>query len=199
MNNIIKRHFNNKFKIKRLEDSNNSSKPCIITGLAVVFDSPAIINDSFGEYQEKISKKALDECDMTDVVLNFNHNNDCLLARTSNGSLKLNISDKGLEFEAEIHREDEDFKKILSKINTNLLTDMSFCGIIKEDIWNSKCTKCEILSLSKIFDISFVTRGAYKDTNLNVKKRSASLIREEYFNNIKKEELLNEFEKITRR
>lgn len=63
----------------------NDEEKMEIKGYAVVFNSP----ETYG-YTEVISDKALDEADMSDVVLRYNHNdNFMVLARTRNNSLKL--------------------------------------------------------------------------------------------------------------
>ena len=63
-----------------------------IKGYAVVFNSP----ETYG-YTEVIDSHALDETDMSDVVLRYNHNDSFMvLARTRNHSLNLEKDDKGL-------------------------------------------------------------------------------------------------------
>ena len=68
-----------------------------IEGKAVAFNSPETY---YGE-TEIIDEHALDEADMSDVVLRYNHNDtQYTLARTRNKSLLLDIKDDGLYFEA---------------------------------------------------------------------------------------------------
>ena len=75
------------FRAEDTEDGKMETK-----GYAVVFNSP----ETYG-YTETISSSALDETDMSDVVLRYNHNDSFMvLARTRNKSLKLEKDDKGL-------------------------------------------------------------------------------------------------------
>ena len=53
-----------------------------VEGLAVVFNRDA----NLGWFTEEIDPRAFDNADMSDVVLNFNHDDSLLLAGTRNGS-----------------------------------------------------------------------------------------------------------------
>jgi len=67
----------------RAEDTEDNKME--IKGYAVVFNSP----ETYG-YTEVIDSRALDETDMSDVVLRYNHNDSFMvLARTRNKSLQL--------------------------------------------------------------------------------------------------------------
>jgi phage head maturation protease len=45
-----------------------------------------------GWYDEEMSSESLNEADMKDVVALFNHDMNMVLARTSSGTLKLNVT-----------------------------------------------------------------------------------------------------------
>ena len=64
----------------------------IVEGIAAVFNQ---ITD-LGWFTEEIATEAFNNADMSDVVLNFNHDDSVLLAGTRNGSLKLQVRDDGL-------------------------------------------------------------------------------------------------------
>ena len=70
----------------------------IIEGYAIVFDEPTDIG-----YVEVIERGALDNCDMRDVCLKYNHEDTWLImARTRNKSLQLSVDDHGLKIYAEL-------------------------------------------------------------------------------------------------
>ena len=51
-----------------------------------------------GWFREKIDRDAFSECDVTDVIMCFNHNIDSILARTTSGTLSLSTDDEADEF-----------------------------------------------------------------------------------------------------
>ena len=52
---------------------------------------------------ETVERNAFDGCDMTDVCMKYNHeDNYLLLARTRNKSLLLEVDDKGLKIKAKL-------------------------------------------------------------------------------------------------
>src|SRR5699024_12777656 len=68
-------------------------------GYALKFDT---WSEDLGGFKETIQREALKETDMSDVRALFNHNADHVLARTSAGTLKLDVDDVGLKFRAKI-------------------------------------------------------------------------------------------------
>ena len=81
-----------------VRESEENKESMIVEGYAVVFDSPATHG-----FTEVIDKNAFNGCDMKDVCLKYNHNdNHLILARTRNDSLRLQIDDKGLFIRAEL-------------------------------------------------------------------------------------------------
>ena len=45
-----------------------------VRGTAVVFDTPTVLFEYDGvKYSEVIDRNAFDECDMSDVIFNYNH------------------------------------------------------------------------------------------------------------------------------
>ena len=50
------------------------SKEYRVRGTAIVFNSPTVLWECDGvEYKEIIDRHAFDECDMSDVIFNYNH------------------------------------------------------------------------------------------------------------------------------
>ena len=63
-----------------------------VAGVAAVFNR----EQPMGWYTESIDEHAFDETDMSDTILNFNHNDDIVLAGVKNGSLQLEVREDGL-------------------------------------------------------------------------------------------------------
>ena len=75
-----------------------------IEGYAVVFEQPTLISEdpyTGTEFFEMISRNAFEGCDMSDVVLNVDHEGTPI-ARTRAGTLTLFIDQHGLKIEASL-------------------------------------------------------------------------------------------------
>lgn len=139
----------------------DSEKKNEVEGIACVFNTETDI----GWFKEKIDRHAFDNCDMSDVVLNFNHDDNYLLARTTNNSLFLTIDDKGLHQQATIidTQQGNDIYKMVSE---KLITKMSFSFVIDEDggeEWVDDDHRI-IKKIKRLFDVSLVSFPAYPTT-----------------------------------
>lgn len=135
-----------------------------VEGIACVFNQPA----DLGWFIETIDRHAFDLCDMSDVVLNFNHNNDILLARTLNGSLVLSVDDRGL-FQSASIVDTTDGEDVLKLVKNGLINKMSFAFTIAPDgeRWETIDGKEHrtITKIDKLYDVSLVTFPAYSQTS----------------------------------
>lgn len=103
MQKLYRSAYNPKYIMRAMDPPSEDSKEQKVTGLALRFNEPTVLFSVGGiDYLEVIDPRALDNCDMSDVVLTRNHNNDRLLARTKNGTLQLSVTSEGLEFTAEL-------------------------------------------------------------------------------------------------
>ncbi len=68
-----------------------------------IFGTATVFNSAYdmGWYDEEMSAEALKDSDLKDVVALFNHDMNMVLARTSSGTLKLNVTDSAREYEFE--------------------------------------------------------------------------------------------------
>lgn len=138
-----------------------------IEGLACVFDKET----DMGWFYEKIDRHAFDDCDMSDVVLNKNHDDSILLARTTNKSLVLSIDDKGLHQKATIIDTTQG-KDTYKEVKEGLITKMSFSFEIDRDegaVWTTDADGKEhrtIKKIKRLFDTSVVTFPAYPQTKV---------------------------------
>ena len=139
-----------------------------VEGIACVFDQPT----DLGWFTETIDRHAFDECDMSDVVLNFNHDNSILLARTLNGSLTLSVDDRGLHQSASII-DTTDGEDVMKLVKNGLVNKMSFAFTIARDgeRWETINGKEHrtITKIEKLFDVSLVTFPAYSQTSASAR------------------------------
>ena len=152
----------------------NTDENMIIEGYAIVFDTPQ--THSFGKYKftEVIKRNALDFTNMKDIVLRYNHNDTvCVLARTKNNSLELNIDDTGLKIKATLI-DTQSNRDIYKSIKAGLIDSMSFAFSVapKGDTWDygENETYRNVTNIEKIFDVSVVDTPFYEDTSVYARK-----------------------------
>ena len=135
-----------------------------IKGYAVVFNSP----ETYG-YTEIIDEHALDDTDMSDVVLRYNHNDSFMvLARTRNGSLKLDKDTKGLLMDAVLQNNITDHVNVYNAIDSELIDKQSFAFIVEEDTYDYDTDTRIITKIGKLFDVSVVDQPFYNATDVSV-------------------------------
>lgn len=146
----------------RAEDTEDGKME--IKGYAVVFNSP----ETYG-YTETISSSALDETDMSDVVLRYNHNDSFMvLARTRNKSLKLEKDDKGLMIDAVLQDDITDHRNIYNAIKSGLIDKQSFAFSVDEDEYDYDTDTRTITKIGKLYDVSVVDQPFYNATDVSV-------------------------------
>lgn len=139
-----------------------------IKGYAVVFNSP----ETYG-YTEIISEKALDNADMSDVVLRYNHNDSFMvLARTRNKSLKLEKDKKGLKIDAILQDDITEHKNIFNAIKSGLIDKQSFAFTVEEDEYDYESDTRIITKIGKLFDVSVVDQPFYNATDVSIASKN---------------------------
>ena len=147
------------FRAEETEDNKMEIK-----GYAVVFNSP----ETYG-YTEVISDKALDEADMSDVVLRYNHNDSFMvLARTRNKSLKLEKDEKGLMIDATLQDDITDHRNIYNAIKSGLIDKQSFAFSVDEDEYDYDTDTRTITKIGKLYDVSVVDQPFYNATDVSI-------------------------------
>jgi len=144
----------------------------ILRGTPIVFDTPTVICEYDGiEYKEIIARGALDDCDMSDFILNRNHgqNDSTVFARTRNNSLKYTISDRGLDIEAALDGEDERHRNLHRDVQKKRVDKMSFSFVVREAKYDNVTHTRTITKVKKLYDVSAVDFPAYNDTSISAR------------------------------
>ena len=149
-----------------IQDETETEKGKIIEGKAIVYNSPTVLyTDRFGnEYREIISSEALNDVDLSDVPLKYNHSQEKakILARARQKTLILDNQPDGLHFKAELRTNlGED---IYESIKAGDITGCSFGFIINEDEFDNDTNTRTVKKIYKLTDISVVDEPAYKQT-----------------------------------
>lgn len=152
-----------------------------IQGYALNFDT---ISEDLG-FRETIKKGALANADLSNVVLNFNHDMSKPLARntknTGKGSLVLKVDEKGLFFDA-IPTNTTYARDLIENMKEGILGKCSFAFALDHEDSNSQSWDWDngnrgydfrtINKIAKIFDVSIVTNPAYESTSSTVYSRA---------------------------
>ena len=157
--------------------SDDENKKMIVEGYAIVFDEETLIGDEERGFIEVIDKGALASTNMKDVPFKYNHNDVTLiLARTRNGSLSLEVDEKGLKIRAELIDTTSNVD-IYKSIVAGLLDKMSFAFTVKSQSWDKsgKLPKRTITGIDRLFDVSVVDLPAYDQTSIQASARSLEL------------------------
>lgn len=164
----------NKIEYRAKFELNDDAR--VISGYAAVYDS---LEDMNG-YSEVIKKGAFtnDLIKRSDVILNYNHNDEQIIARSVNGegTLHLEADEKGLYFECEVPNTTLG-NDIYENIKLGNLFECSFCFVItKESSQNIYKTEDgilvrEILSIDGLYDCAICPHGAYSATSVEARSQ----------------------------
>lgn len=155
------------FRMAELRALNDSDNGMIIEGYAATFNSPA----QLGWCTEIIDRNAFNNCNMQDVCMKYNHeDNFLILARTRNSSLQLLVDDKGLKIRAELIDTTQN-RDIYKMIKAGLLDKMSFAFSVKRQEFDYKNDIRKILEIEQLFDVSVVDVPAYDSTEIYARSK----------------------------
>lgn len=144
----------------------------ILWGQPIVYDMPTTINDPAGQYIEIIQRGALDNADLSDVRLFYNHDlSKVPLARTPK-TMQLTLTPAGLEMKAALP-DTEDAKSVYAAVQRGDLTGMSFAFKVPAggDSYDAATNTRTITKIEKVYECSVVPFPAYPQTS--VEARSA--------------------------
>ena len=150
----------------------------VVAGYATTFNDPYVLfKDDLIVYREQIEPTAFDNCDMSDVIMQYDHEGR-VFARISNNTLNVTPDDKGLYVEADLGGTDIG-RELYDEIRGGYTDKMSFGFIVSED--EEIRTELEdgrvdylrrVWSISKLFDVSAVSIPANNGTSISAQTRS---------------------------
>ena len=157
------------FNVQDLElrmDGDNAT----VVGYGAVFNSES--ND-LGGFYEYISPGAFDGRLEDDVRFLINHDG-LPLARTTNGTLRLSVDEKGLRYEADLNTKVSTANDLMELLKDGTISQSSFAFTVEDDSWRSEDGKNirTINKVSRLYDISSVTFPAYSQASSSVALRS---------------------------
>tara|TARA_Y100001938_G_scaffold145300_1_gene221635 strand:+ start:236 stop:1687 length:1452 start_codon:yes stop_codon:yes gene_type:complete len=176
-----KRFFNIETRIDKKEGRD------VVVGHAAVFNT---LSEDLGGFREKILPNAFDDVLNNDVRAYFNHDPNFLLGRTSAGTLRLSVDEKGLKYELDVP-DTTAGRDLKENMRLGNITQSSFAFTLDQDgdSWERGEDGMDLRIIHKVnrlYDVSPVSLPAYPDANdLALAVRSNFLDKE---NQRKKEE-----------
>ena len=119
------------------------------------------------KYYEEIDRHALDEADLSDVIMQYDHQGK-VLARKSNNTLIIEPNEYGLFIAADLSKS-QAAKELYGEIKNGLITKMSWAFTIKEDKYNRETRTRTITKIKKVYDVSAVSYPANSDTEISAR------------------------------
>ena len=157
----------------------------IVEGYATTFAQAYVLYEAKGyKVLEQVDPHAFDECDMNDVIFQYDHEGR-VFARTRNKTLELSVDSKGLLIRADLSGTDEG-RKLYQEIAGGYTDRMSFGFVVAEDkreyvtdndAGTETCTRT-ITKISKLYDVSAVSIPANDMTSISARKFSDGVIAE---------------------
>jgi len=143
------------------------SGPGSIMGYALLWDGLSL---DLGGFRERVDRAALDDtlkavqAGQHDVLLQFNHDGQHLLGRTSSGHLRLTTDTKGLRYEARLP--DTTLARDMYRLVTEgILKGASIGFSLGIDSWDrSGRTPIRTVKKMTLWEISVVARPAYQSS-----------------------------------
>ena len=171
--------------VSRFEKRADTDEERTVEGYATIFNAPYELW-SYDGYTvlEQIDAKAFDDCDMSDVIMQYNHEGR-VFARTSNGTLEVDPDKIGLKTRAKLGGT-ELGRQVYEEIDGGYTTKMSFGFKVKKD--KREVTEDKelgtvtvlrtIMEISKLYDVSAVSIPANDATSISARSYGEGVIAE---------------------
>lgn len=183
----------------------------IVSGYATTFNQPyELYRSSWDGYtyivMEQVDPKAFDDCDMSDVIMQYNHEGR-VFARTSNGTMELDPDEHGLHVRANLGGT-EIGRQLYEEIEGGYTDKMSFGFRVGKDKREETEERDEdngtttvtilrtILTVSKLYDVSAVSIPANDGTSISSRNFAEGVIDEVRKEIAKREERERQKKKI---
>ena len=149
-----------------------------VEGYATTFNDPYVLYEFDGnKYYEVIDRHALDDADMTDVIMQYDHSGR-VMARNSNGTLGLEPDHTGLFTFADLSKSSA-AKELYEDIESGLVTKMSWAFTVEDDEYDRNTRTRTIKKIRKVYDVSAVSIPANNGTDISARSFFDGVIEKE--------------------
>lgn len=149
-----------------------------VEGYATTFNDPYVLYEFDGnKYYEVIDRHALDDADMADVIMQYDHSGR-VRARNSNGTLGLEPDHTGLFIFADLSKSSA-AKELYEDIESGLVTKMSWAFTVEDDEYDRNTRTRTIKKIRKVYDVSAVSIPANNGTDISARSFFDGVIEKE--------------------
>ena len=181
------------FDVSRFERRTEDSGEKVVEGYATTFNQPyELWRDTWDGnvyvFMEQVDARAFDDCDMTDVIMQYNHEGR-VFARTGNNTLAHDPDAHGLHIRADLGGT-EIGRQLFEEIEGGYTDKMSFGFRVSKDKREETEERNEetgvrtvtvlrtILGISKLYDVSAVSLPANDATSISARNYCEGVIAE---------------------
>lgn len=191
--------------IEQRAEGEEVSEDMVVSGYASTFDEPyKLWSDDQVEVWEKVDRSAFDETDMSDVIMQYDHQGR-VFARIRNNTLTVSPDDTGLFIRADLSGTDIG-RSLYQEIAGGYTDRMSFGFTVDEDtreIVEDRTTGKSIVTrtitkVGKLYDVSAVSLPANPGTSISARFLDGA-IEEARAERLKAQELEEKREQIMKR
>jgi HK97 family phage prohead protease len=138
-----------------------------VEGYAARYEPYVLFEDADGPIYERFERGCFDNCDMSDIIFQFNHQGT-VMARQSNGSLIVEVDGTGLFTAADLSRT-EAARRLYEEISAGMITKMSWGFFLGDYYFDQESRTIVHKTVKKIFDVSAVSIPANNNTEINAR------------------------------
>jgi len=155
------------FNLEECRFDKSKDGETIVRGYAAVFGQ---LSEDLGGFKEQIDSRAFDNVLEDDVVAVFNHDMNIIFGRTSSGTLKLSVDERGLVSEITMPNT-QAAKDTIELMRRGDINKMSFGFIVDVDKWkeSERGYVRTVKEVKRLIDVSLVTKPAYPQTTAAVR------------------------------
>lgn len=139
-----------------------------VEGFAARYEPYELYRDFDGEpVYERFERGCFDNCDMSDIIMQYDHAGK-VMARTSNGSLLVEVTDDGLFVAADLGRT-EAARDLYQDIAAGMVTKMSWRFAVGDYYYDQENRTIVHKTVRKIYDVAPVSIPANDNTEINAR------------------------------
>lgn len=159
------------FQMNPVTENKRIDTQYYVEGYATTFEPYVLYRDYEGnDVYELIERSSLDNADMSNVIFQFDHEG-MVYARTSNGSLIVEVDEHGLFVAADLGRT-EAAKRLYDSIQAGMVNQMSWRYMVDEESYDRDKKTWTTRKVSKIYDVSAVSIPANDQTSIEARAKS---------------------------
>lgn len=139
-----------------------------VEGYAARYEPYELYRDYDGQpVYERFERGCFDSCDMSDIIMQYDHAGK-VMARTSNGSLIVEVTDNGLFVAADLGRT-EAARDLYADIQAGMVTKMSWRFAVGDYYFDQENRTIVHKTVRKIYDVAPVSIPANDNTEISAR------------------------------